>query len=180
MAESTHRNHHNGSSVISARSCLCLTTNYNHMCFAIANCNQQQLSAARACLERAAAAVAQLRLEESSDPPIPVATATALETAESDLALLRFKCTAVAATASTAASATAVGLTAAALQSLLAKEVLAKAQQPAALLELLLLCSCGQTGVPAGLLAVKDASAVVEVLCTVLASSSEVSIGNGV
>eukprot|EP00953_Heterococcus_sp_UTEX-ZZ885_P031421 16493-Heterococcus_DN1.PRE.1 len=149
-----------------------------------------QLAAARACLERAAAAVAQLRLEESSDPPIPAATTIALTTAESDLALLRFKYSVIAATSTTtsitastatsataasatAASASVVVLTAAAVQSLLTKEVPTKAQQPAALLELLLLCSCGQTGAAPGLLAIKNAAAVVEVLCTALASNSE-------
>jgi hypothetical protein len=71
-------------------------------------------------------------------------------------------------------------LTAAAVQSLLTKEVPTKAQQPAALLELLLLCSCGQSGAAPGLLTVKDAAAVVEVLCTVLASNSEVCLSNEV
>jgi hypothetical protein len=134
-------------------------------------------------LDRAVTAVAQLRLEEGSDPPIPAATAVALTTAESDLALLRFKYSVIAATtatssatatSATAASATAVVLTAAAVQSLLSKEVPSKTQQPAALLELLLLCSCGQTGAAVGLLAVKDTAAVVEVLCAVLKFGSEV------
>ncbi|KAG5187846.1 hypothetical protein JKP88DRAFT_287868, partial [Tribonema minus] len=116
-----------------------------------------ELEAARACLARCAARVAQLRREEEMDPPLPRRVAATLAAAERDVAVLSFKFEALAAAA-------AAPLTPAAVAALLSARVGAGAQERAAALAELLCAARGVGAAGGGAARERWASAAAEAL----------------